>query len=71
MTPVTLPPGRERLAMRPTPSGSATLTMTIGTVDVAAFAARLAGVVETNNTSAFQASNSRASAGKTSNRPSA
>ena len=48
--PVTLPPGRARLAIRPTPIGSATDTMTIGVVEVAAFAARLAGVVETSST---------------------
>ena len=38
--PVTLPPGRLRLATRPNVTGSPALTKTIGIVDVAAFAAR-------------------------------
>src|SRR6516164_10839799 len=37
--PVTLPPGRARLATRPLPTGSPTATATIGIVDVACFAA--------------------------------
>src|SRR6478672_6632829 len=51
VTPVILPPGRERLLIKATPTGSATLTITIGTVEVAAFAAKLPGVVETNRRS--------------------
>ena len=39
LTPVTLPPGRLRLATRPSRTGSIPLTNTIGTVVVAAFAA--------------------------------
>jgi hypothetical protein len=38
-TPVTLPPGRFRLATRPSWTGSAAVSNTIGTVVVAAFAA--------------------------------
>jgi hypothetical protein len=38
-TPVTLPPGRFRLATRPSPTGSAAIINTIGIVLVAAFAA--------------------------------
>jgi hypothetical protein len=37
--PVTLPPGRARLATRPVTSGSVVPAMTIGTVGVAVFAA--------------------------------
>jgi hypothetical protein len=42
--PVMLPPGRARLCTSPARTGSPTRTMTIGMVDVAALAARLAGV---------------------------
>ena len=35
MNPVALPPGRDRLSTNPLPTGSATLTNTIGTVRVA------------------------------------
>jgi len=38
--PVTLPPGRLRLATRPNVTGSPALTKTIGIADVAVFAAR-------------------------------
>src|SRR5262245_16793000 len=44
--PVTLPPGRERLAMRPVPSGSPACAMTIGISLVACFAAVTAGVCQ-------------------------
>ena len=44
LTPVTFPPGRLRLATIPTSTGSAPITKTIGTVVLAAFAARVAGV---------------------------
>jgi hypothetical protein len=37
--PVALPPGRERLAANPNPTGSPPITNTIGTVDVDVFAA--------------------------------
>src|SRR6185503_14700942 len=44
LRPVTLPPGRASDATTPTPSGSPMAAMTMGTVVVAAFAARAAGV---------------------------
>src|SRR5829696_6688261 len=44
LTPVTLPPGRAKLATTPDPTGSATPTMMIGSVDVARRAAVTAGV---------------------------
>src|SRR4051812_30983870 len=43
VTPVTLPPGRRRLATKPDSTGSLPLVKTIGIVEVAAFAARAAG----------------------------
>src|SRR5215470_12550934 len=43
LTPVTLPPGRLRLATRPAPTGSPPLLKTIGIVCVAALAASAAG----------------------------
>src|SRR5262245_21830387 len=42
--PVTLPPGRARLATKPTPTGSPTAANTIGTTGAACFAAITAGV---------------------------
>ncbi len=42
--PVTFPPGRARLRTKPARTGSPIAIMTIGTVEVAALAARLAGV---------------------------
>ena len=47
LTPVTLPPGRLRLATRPSPTGSPPVIKTIGTVVVAALAARAAGTLPT------------------------
>ena len=44
VTPVTLPPGRLRLATSPSSTGSAAVSKTIGMVVVAAFAASAAGV---------------------------
>ena len=44
LTPVTLRPGRARLATRPTPTGSPTPAKTTGIVEVASFAARAGGV---------------------------
>ena len=38
-SPVTLPPGRARLATKPSPTGSPTVTITMGMVVVALFAA--------------------------------
>jgi hypothetical protein len=46
LTPVMFPPGRARLATSPLPTGSATNVMTMGTVVVAYFAARAAGVLD-------------------------
>ncbi len=43
-TPVTLPPGRERLVTSPVPTGSPAPAMTIGTERVAFTSARTAGV---------------------------
>ena len=43
-SPVTLPPGRARLATRPAPTGSPEFTITMGMVVVAFFAANGAGV---------------------------
>ena len=43
-SPVTLPPGRARLATRPAPTGSAELVITIGMVVVALFAANATDV---------------------------
>src|SRR5687767_1707578 len=51
LTPVTLPPGRERLATNPLPTGSPTETTTIGIVRVARFTANAAGVVHATRTS--------------------
>ena len=47
LIPVTLPPGRLRLATSPTRTGSPPVTKTIGTVVVAALAASAAGVLPT------------------------
>src|SRR5262245_38949236 len=47
LTPVTLPPGRLRLATRPSLIGSPPVTKTIGTVVVAALAASAEGVLAT------------------------
>ena len=45
VTPVTLPPGRLRLATRPSRTGSLPVVKTIGIVVVAAFAASAGGVL--------------------------
>ena len=44
LTPVTLPPGRLRLATSPIATGFAPISKTIGIVEVAALAASAAGV---------------------------
>ena len=44
LRPVTLPPGRARLATSPAPSGSPATAKTIGMVEVACLAARVGGV---------------------------
>ena len=51
LSPVTLPPGRDRLPTRPTATGSAGIVMTIGTVRVTCFAASAVCVDETTMTS--------------------
>jgi hypothetical protein len=58
--PVTLPPGRARLATRPVPTGSDTAANTIGMTAVACFAARVGGVADVTMTSSFSRTNSAA-----------
>jgi hypothetical protein len=62
--PVTLPSGRERLATRPRPTGSANATNTIGVVDVAAFAARAGCGANATMRSGFAARSSATIPGK-------
>src|SRR6185295_3796207 len=50
-SPVTFAPGRDRLATRPSPTGSATIAMTMGMADVARWAALVAAVVSATITS--------------------
>src|SRR5215469_1704495 len=69
--PVTLAPGRARLATRPAPTGSPTLTITIGIVLVAFLAANDACVTTETITSTLSRTNSAASCGSRSNLPSA
>jgi len=69
--PVTFPPGRARLAMSPSPSGSPTTAMAMGIVAVAFFAAAAAGVGPATMMSTLSRTNSAASSGRRSNRPSA
>src|SRR5262245_49548572 len=64
VTPVTLPPGRLRLATRPRPIGSAPIANTIGMVAVAVFAATAADGATAMMTAAGSATSSAASAGK-------
>src|SRR5262245_34062066 len=61
-TPVTLPPGRARLATKPSPTGSATLVITMGMVLVA-FAADGVGPPEATIKSTFRRTRSAASSG--------
>ena len=68
--PVTLPPGRARLATRPVPTGSATDPKTIGMTDVACFAAMTAAVPPVTITLTFSRTNSATISGKRSLRPS-
>src|SRR6266851_5666923 len=68
--PVTLPPGRARLAARPLPTGSFANARTIGIVDVACFAATPAPP-EVTMTSTLSRANSAAISPKRSLRPSA
>ncbi len=63
-TPVTLPPGRPRLATRPAPTGSALAAITIGIVLVAFIAARVPAVVAVTITSTSRRTSASASAGR-------
>src|SRR2546430_6967703 len=63
-TPVALPPGRAKLATRPTPTGSSGVLNTIGIVAVAAVAASAAGVVTAMITAARRCTSSAASPGR-------
>src|SRR3989454_4478247 len=69
--PVTLPPGRARLATMPLPTGSPAVANTIGITDVACFAARAGGVLCVRITSTLSRTNSAAISAKRSLRPSA
>ena len=69
--PVTLPPGRARLATRPVPTGSPAAAMTIGMTDVACLAATTASVADVTMTSTLRRTNSAAISAKRSLRPSA
>jgi len=62
--PLTLPPGRARLAMSPVPTGSPAGAMTIGIWFVARFAACTAGVWEATMTSTFRRTSSAAKSGR-------
>ena len=68
-SPVTLPPGRARLATKPVPTGSAAAAKTIGMIDVACFAARTTGVPEVTMTSTLSRTNSAAISAQRSLRP--
>ena len=63
LTPVTLPPGRLRLATRPSLTGSSPTPKTIGIVAVAALAASAAGVPVATITATWRRTRSAASAG--------
>ena len=63
-TPVMLPPGRDKLATKPTPTGSAAPNMTMGVVLVAFFAAWTAGVAEATIRSTFRSRSSFARVGQ-------
>jgi len=66
VTPVTLPPGRARLAISPDPTGSDTAKNTIGMDEVARFAASAAGVAQTRIRSTRLCANSFAKTGNAS-----
>src|SRR4029077_18572667 len=70
-SPVTLPPGRAKLATTPVSTGSPAVANTIGITDVACFAARTGGVLCVRMTSTFSRTNSAANSAKRSLRPSA
>ena len=69
--PVTLPPGRAKLATRPVPTGSPAPATTIGMTDVACFAARTFTVPPVTMTSTFCRTNSATISVARSLRPSA
>src|SRR5262245_7278962 len=69
--PVTLPPGRARLATRPVPTGSAADAIMIGMTDVACFAATTGAAEFVTMTSTLSRTNSAAISAKRSVRPSA
>src|SRR5262249_25826786 len=69
--PVTLPPGRARLAIRPVPTGSPITAETIGMTPVACFAAMTGGVAYVTMTSTLSRTNSAAISARRSLRPSA
>ena len=69
--PVTLPPGRAKLATRPLPIGSFAAANIIGMIDVACFAAITAAVEYVMMTSTLSRTNSAAISVKRSGRPSA
>src|SRR5258708_23403787 len=69
--PVTLPPGRARLATMPVPSGSAAAVKTIGMTDVACFVASTIGFAYVTMTSTFSRTNSAANSAARSLLPSA
>ncbi len=58
--PVVLPPGRARLDTKPAPTGSMTITNTIGTVRVARCSAATAGLALARMTFGASATNSSA-----------
>ena len=69
--PVMFPPGRARLATNPFPTGSGSCAMTMGIVEVASLAARVAWGPAVTMMSTLRRTSSAASAGRRSNFPSA
>ncbi len=69
--PVMFPPGRARLATNPLPTGSGSCAMTMGIVEVASLAARVAVGPAVTMTSTLRRTSSAASAGRRSSFPSA
>ena len=70
VSPVTLPPGRARVATNPRPTGSPPVAMTIGMLVVAFFAARAAGLPAVTTTSTLRRTSSSANVGSRSSWPS-
>ncbi len=70
-SPVTLPPGRDRLATRPVATGSPATAKTIGMTDVACLAARITAVPDVTMRSTLRRMNSAAISAARSVRPSA